>query len=156
MFERQFQNNFLQSKKEPPEVQNNSGSQTTIFPVLLRIGVCFWPSQGPTPPTPKTTSSLWTLRQKLRRLHQMTFFLCTCLTTMKRSFRRPIRVLSIATVSASYRIEKPRDPENRRKIGKIQDKLERNGPRIGFFIFCQFSLEFGVCLFCSWPTRSGP
>ena len=52
----------------------------------------------------------------------------------------------VATASASYRIEKPRNPENWRKIGQKK--------KILFLpIFLQFSV-FWVFLFCSWPTRS--
>ena len=56
-----------------------------------------------------------------------------------------------------YRTEKPRIPENRRKRGK----KNRNPSFCLFFsiflIFCLFFSyfrDFGVFLFCSWPTRS--
>ena len=68
----------------------------------------------------------------------------------------------VAIASASYRIEKPQTPENRKrnrqKIGKIGEKLEKNGQKIGnsyfFACFSPIFPEFGVFLFCSWPTRS--
>ena len=60
--------------------------------------------------------------------------------------------------SASYRIEKPQNPEklktNRQKLGK----MEKHWQKIGFCIFwANFSphfLDLGTFLFCSWPTRS--
>ena len=57
--------------------------------------------------------------------------------------------------SASYRIENPRNPENRRKIEKIQFLpiflvFSYFGPIFSYF------LDFWGSLFCSWSTRCQP
>ena len=63
----------------------------------------------------------------------------------------------IATALASYRVEKPRNPENRRKNRQKMGILYFSPIFPLFFAyFSSYFLELGVFLFCSWPTQSQP
>ena len=70
----------------------------------------------------------------------------------------------VATALASYRIEKPRNPKNWRKIGKkigvfyFLPSFLLFFPKCSYFFsyFSSYFLEFGVFLLCSWPTQSQP
>ena len=70
----------------------------------------------------------------------------------------PLGRTTLAIALASYRIEKPRNPETATQIGR---KYFLSIFCLFFPYFsliccaysCSYFLDFGVFLFCSWPTR---